>query len=436
MKSNRCFLLQVLADTKTVVYQRQIRIKWEQVLAGVGFAAIAIMQLNFPSSAPYLLSSLLLCAPLYAAPTPTPAADQQNVAGVDVTGLNETEMKRRLTRELAPKLDYKINLNAGTESIVRRRGDVGIVLGLGWMLARAKRGDKYVPLKLSVDKTKAMRALKRLAPKYEVELRDARIVNRKKGMDTIPEIVGQTLNLGGSVPRLKQEVEKDASARTYNLMVRKQKPRRTVKAFKGIDGRLATFSTDYDSSNFGRTRNMEIAARAIDGTLIQPGSTFSLNDLVGERTAKRGYKEAIIFVDGKKEPGLGGGVSQITGTVFNAALLAGLPIVTYTTHSRPVSYITLGRDATVSWDNFDMKWRNDTKAPIYVTYVVKNGTATATLFGKRTTGQKVRLNVVSEQLGARRIKAKLYRTILVNGKVVTKQKVGDSDYDWKKDDAD
>lgn len=392
------------------------------------------MQSNFPVR--YLLPSLLLCTPLYAAPTPTPAANKQNVASVDVTGLNETEMKRRLSRELQSKLDYKINLNGGTRSIVRRRGDVGIVLDLGWMLARAKRGDKYVPLKLSVDHGQAMRALQRLAPKFEIELRDARIVNRKKGMDTIPEVVGQTLNLGGSVPHLKQEVEKDAGALTYKLMVRKQHPRRTVKAFKSIEGRLATFSTDYDSSNFGRTRNMEIAARAINGTLIQPGSVFSVNDLVGERTAKRGYKEAIIFVDGKKEPGLGGGVSQITGTVFNAALLAGLPIVTYNTHSRPVSYITLGRDATVSWDNFDMKWRNDTKAPIYIAYKVKNGTATATLFGQRTKGQKVRLNVVSERLGARRIKAKLYRTILVNGKVVTKQKVGDSDYDWKKDNDD
>ena len=396
------------------------------------------MQSNF--SIRYVLPTLLICAPLsslYAAhAAEKPGREEQKVAGVDITGLNETEMKRRLSRELQPKLDYKINLNGGSRRVVRRRGDVGIVLDLGWMLARAKRGDKYVPLKLSVDHGKTMRALKRLAPKYEIALRDARIVNRKKGMDTIPEVVGQTLNLGGSVPHLAQEVGKDAGARTYHLMVRKQNPRRTTKAFKGIDGRLATFSTDYDSSNFGRTRNMEIAARAVNGTLIQPGSVFSLNDLVGERTAKRGYKEAIIFVDGKKEPGLGGGVSQITGTIFNAALLAGLPIVTYTTHSRPVSYISIARDATVSWGNFDMKWRNDTKAPIYITYKVKNGTATATLFGKRTKGQKVRLNAVSKKLGPRRIKAKLYRTILVNGKVVTKQKVGDSDYDWKKDNAD
>ncbi len=398
------------------------------------------MQLNFQSSIRCFLPSIIICVPLCVSSitraAEKPGLEEQSVAGVDITGLNETEMKRRLGRELQSKLDYKINLNGGARSVVRRRGDVGIVLDLGWMLARAQRGDKYVPLKLSVDNAKAMRALERLAPEYEVELRDARLVSRRKGMETIPEIVGQTLNLGGSVPRLKQEVEKDAGAPTYELMVRKQNPRRTTKAFKGIDGRLASFSTDYDSSNFGRTRNMEIAAQAIDSTLIQPGSIFSLNDLVGERTAKRGYKEAIIFVDGKKEPGLGGGVSQITGTVFNAALLAGLPIVTYTTHSRPVSYISLGRDATVSWGNFDMKWKNDTEAPIYISYVVKNGTATATLFGKRTKGQKVRLNVVSERLGVRRIKAKLYRTILVDGKVVTKQKVGDSDYDWKKDDED
>jgi len=129
-------------------------------------------------------------------------------------------------------------------------------------------------------------------------------------------------------------------------------------------------------------------------------------------------------------------VSQITGTLFNAALLAGLPIATYQTHTRPVAYLPIGRDATVSWGNFDMKFKNPTLAPLYIAYTVKNGVATASIFGKQTRGQAVRLKVVSKKLGPRKIVAQLYRIILRNGKVALKQKVGGSDYSWKPDTAD
>jgi vancomycin resistance protein YoaR len=131
---------------------------------------------------------------------------------------------------------------------------------------------------------------------------------------------------------------------------------------------------------------------------------------------------------------LGGGISQVTGTLFNAALLAGLPIVTYRTHSRPVSYISIGRDATVAWDQFDMKFKNDRDTPIFISYDASGSRATARLFGAKT-NQDVSINVVSQRIGEREIKAKLYRTIRENGKVVSKAKVGESHYKWKPDDV-
>jgi vancomycin resistance protein YoaR len=327
-------------------------------------------------------------------------------------------------------------VKGGALSLWRTRGNLGAEPDMGWILARAARGDAFVPLKLRVNKNTATLAMRRLAPKFARKLRDARILDKPRGMQIVPEIVGQTLNLGGSVPRLAQAFERDAALREVAIMVRKQEPRRTRADFKGIDGRLATFSTDYNSGIRGRTVNMKVAARAIDGAIVKPGATFSLNDTVGERTRKRGYQAAMIFVDGKKKVDLGGGVSQITGTLFNAALLAGLPIASYQTHSRPVTYLPLGRDATVSWGNFDMKFKNSTGAPLYITYRVQGGTATASIFGKRTPGQKVKLRVTSRELGERKINANLYRTIYKNGKPVLKQKVGSSAYRWKEDDQD
>jgi vancomycin resistance protein YoaR len=180
---------------------------------------------------------------------------------------------------------------------------------------------------------------------------------------------------------------------------------------------------------------MRLATRRIDGTVLSPNEVFSLNKVVGERTQARGYRTATIFAGGKKEPGIGGGVSQVTGTLFNAALVAGLPIVSYRVHSRPVAYLPIGRDATVVYGGFDMKFKNDTSAPIFIDYKLQGNTLRARLYGKRT-GRKVRLSVSSKRQGEREMSAKLYRVIRQGNKVVKKELVGDSKYSWKDDNED
>ncbi len=393
------------------------------------------------------LAALLLASasPLLAAPQPRshdaqPVAHsrlvRQMVGGVNVTGLDPSARGRRLRRQLRRKLRTHVLLKGGARQAWQSRSSVGIELDLGWMLGRAARGDAYVPLKLRVNLQRSIAAMKRLSPRFEVRGAEASILNQRRGMKIVPETIGQQLNPAGSAVRLLLAVQRSSDLTEFPLMVHKQRPRRVRADFKGINGRLATFSTEYNPGKKGRTFNMVLASRAINGTLVKPGGTFSLNDAVGERTRARGYQAAIIFENQKEKQGLGGGVSQITGTLFNAALLAGLPIQTYQTHSRPVVYLPIGRDATVSWGNFDMKFKNPTSAPLYITYVVKNGTATASIFGRRTQGQKVRLKVVSKTLGPRHIVAQLYRTILRKGKVALKQKVGDSSYNWKADNAD
>jgi len=176
---------------------------------------------------------------------------------------------------------------------------------------------------------------------------------------------------------------------------------------------------------------MRIAIKVINGTFVKPGAVFSLNKTVGERTQARGYRTSIVFLNGYKVPGIGAGVSQVTGTIFNAALLADLPIVEYRTHSRPVTYLPVGRDATVAWGSLDMKWKNNTAAPIYINYQISGTRVTATLFGKRTAGQRVSLNVVARNLGPRRKTAQLFRTTRHGAKVIKKEKIGTSNYNWK-----
>ncbi len=384
-----------------------------------------------------LRCAVLLAAPLFFSFSPLAHANfaQVSVGGVSVAGLDARSATRRLNRELGAKLDKRVGLAAGRRIAYRKRRELGFTLDLGEMLARASRGEKRVPVSFNVNQKKVSSALSRLSPAFSSAPVDARPVVFKGKVRLRSQVVGQKPEVSKSAARLKIQAEKDATQTRFSLAYQQLTPRLSANRLRGINAVIGTFSTRFNPALVKRTRNMATAIRAIDGTLLSPGEVFSLNKIVGERTQARGYRTAIIFEKGKKEPGIGGGVSQVTGTLFNAALVAGLPIQTYRVHSRPVAYLPLGRDATVAWGSFDMKFKNDAKAPIFIDYRLKGSRVTATLFGKRS-GKRGTMRVVSNRVGERAIEAKLFRTIRQNGKFVKKETVGTSSYSWKEDDAD
>ena len=135
----------------------------------------------------------------------------------------------------------------------------------------------------------------------------------------------------------------------------------------------ASYSSKY-VNNKNRTTNLKIASKAIDGTIIRPGKTFSFNKVVGIRTASKGYKKAPIFAGGGTVNDVGGGICQVASTMFNTALMANVKISERHQHSQRVTYVPLGRDAAVYWSgNQDFKWTNNTKYPIKIRMSVSNG---------------------------------------------------------------
>jgi vancomycin resistance protein YoaR len=245
-----------------------------------------------------------------------------NVAGVAVSGLTQAEAQRRLRRRLQSRLRTRVVLTGGQRKVSQTRDALGLQLDLGAMIARAKRGDKYVPLLMYVDRNRATNVLRQLTPRFRVTSRDATVVFQRGRTRIVPERNAQSLNVGASVPALAQQIQKNPAARVLALRVTRRTPRLTRARLRGITGRLATYTTRFNPSNYKRTRNMNIAINAINGTLLSPNETFSLNKVVGERTQARGYRTTIIFKNGYKVSDLGGGVSQVTGTLFNAALLS------------------------------------------------------------------------------------------------------------------
>lgn len=130
--------------------------------------------------------------------------------------------------------------------------------------------------------------------------------------------------------------------------------------------RIGYYVTYYKTFNENRTHNIDLATKALNSYVVFPGETFSFNKVVGKRTVSKGYKPAKIIVRGEYSEGIGGGICQVSSTLFNAVDRAGLKIVNRYSHSREVPYVPPGRDATVSWGGPDFRFRNEYAYPILI----------------------------------------------------------------------
>ncbi|XID94782.1 VanW family protein [Paenibacillaceae bacterium WGS1546] len=143
---------------------------------------------------------------------------------------------------------------------------------------------------------------------------------------------------------------------------------------------IGRYTTYYNPNNKNRSHNISLASEAINNRYVFPGETFSFNETVGERTSQRGYQRAKVIVRGEVSEGIGGGICQISSTLFNAADRAGMEIVQRYTHSRHVPYVPPGRDATVSWYGPDFVFKNPYDRPILIRSFAHHGTATILIY--------------------------------------------------------
>lgn len=143
---------------------------------------------------------------------------------------------------------------------------------------------------------------------------------------------------------------------------------------------IGTFTTNYIAGQ-PRVTNIKRIARSVDRTVIAPGATFSLNGISGERTTAKGYVEAPFIAGNKIEPSVGGGVSQFSTTMYNAAYFAGLRIDAFQPHSLYIDRYPAGRESTLNFPDIDMKWTNDTGTPILIRTYADDAGVTVTLYG-------------------------------------------------------
>jgi vancomycin resistance protein YoaR len=265
---------------------------------------------------------------------------------------------------------------------VRFRGAVVTTLEpdrLARLLQFRPSGHRYV---VTFDSERAGNVLRRFVDVGRKRATNAQFDTSHPDVRIIPSRTGIDIDQQGAADALAAAAY-SRTDRTADLTLRAVPADLTTQEAQalGIRRRLTTFTTDMGPSSWNRVHNVHLMANFIDGTIIRSGEVFSFNDVVGPRTAERGFLEGQMIVGGLVLPAIGGGVCQTATTLFNNAFEAGLPILERHNHNLYLSHYPLGRDATVSWGGPDLRFGNDLKHAILIKTSYTNSTLTFSFYG-------------------------------------------------------
>jgi vancomycin resistance protein YoaR len=287
-------------------------------------------------------------------------------------------------KELGVGLDAdKLAASAYT---VGRAGNLPARLQAAW---QARYVGTATTLAYQYDTERLKQVVRDLAERVNVEPKDAtgHWDDGAEKMVVTAETVGGALEMEKAQVVIRQQVF-DALQRgaetpaTLELPHSERLPHVTAAALERIDTVLGTYTTDFSSSTENRATNVQLATKALNGTALMPGDEFSFNGKVGPRTADAGFVTAPVIVNGQLEPGIGGGICQVSTTLYNAALLADMKITERSHHTLPIHYAPPGRDATVSYGALDLKFQNASDAAVLIEAHAGGRTLTIRLLGK------------------------------------------------------
>ncbi len=260
------------------------------------------------------------------------------------------------------------------------------------------------------------------------------------------------VELGISIEEAKNILSEDKEEYILPLKITEANTKVADLGENAFPNLLATYTTYYDASNINRDNNIVLAANKINGTIVSPNEEFSYNKTVGKRTIENGFKEAKAYAGGKVVLDVGGGICQLSSTIYNSVLLANLEITDRHNHYFKTSYVPEGQDATVSWGALDFKFKNNRKYPIKIEAKVGDGVATINIYGIKQDddytvviesnvtsiiASKTEYNTdttlpkgteVTTQKGSNGCTSETYKSLLKNGVVVSKTLISSDTY--------
>ncbi len=290
--------------------------------------------------------------------------------------------------------------------------------------------------------------IERISAEVEKSAQDAYITDNPKEIHIEKEGIKFAISDDEIKDLLKEKKD------TYEIPLTKTAPSITVADLgeKAFVDTLATFSTSYDASNSNRDNNLRVAAEKLNGTIINPGETFSYNKTIGQRTIAEGFLEAHVYTGNGVALGTGGGICQLSSTLYNSKLFANLEIVERHNHYYQTSYIEAGRDATVSWGTLDFQFKNNREYPIQIIATAGSGTVKVDIMGIKQSDDynvEIQANILSYidkdekmvrntelapgeedviQEGEEGCVSETYKRLLKNGQIVSEELISTDTY--------
>ena len=301
---------------------------------------------------------------------------------VDMT-INEEEAKSTIENissnlpNAVVESDYYIEDN----KLVITKGNEGIKIDTENVIKKIKdklrninSNQEYIEIPVTNEKPEKI-DIEKIHNEVYKEVQDAYLTQNP--ITIHPEVEGIDFNLDEAKALLDEDKEK------YEIPLIITKPNVTTaqigsEAFPDL---LATYSTKYDGANINRTNNLELACEKINDKVVLAGETFSYNKTLGARTIAAGYKEAKVYENGEVVDGIGGGICQVSSTLYNSVLMANLEVTERRNHQFVTSYTPAGRDATVVYGMTDFKFKNTRKYAIKIKATCSNGIVTISIYG-------------------------------------------------------
>lgn len=332
------------------------------------------------------------------------------VAGHPVRGMSPDDLAARVQVLAGPALARQVRVRAATVETMLAAGALGLrpdvdrtvdaalaagrtgTLSRRWLkrLALLRRPvDVSIAYRVDLDAVRTSAA--GVAAPLLVEPRDVVVaVSGGRLVVLYPSRDGVVLDESASIARVAAALEQRLSE--ADLVVTLRRPAFTTEMAEVMAEPLAQFTTRF-SHNPDRVHNIHLASAALGGLLLPPDAVFSFNQVVGPRDPARGYRKAPVLINNELVPGDGGGVCQVSSTLYNAALLAGMEVLSRTNHSRPVPYLAPGRDAAVEHGLIDLRLRNSSGHHIFVWTETTARRVTVALYGARQPGRSVEIAV-------------------------------------------
>ena len=290
------------------------------------------------------------------------------------------------------------------------------------------KNSKNLEIKSLYNENKLSEKIQNISDSINVDMKNAKVYISDSGnISTSSATIGKELDIASTKESIYDAI-KNKDYKSIDLKVNIKEPKISTEAVKSVNTLLAEFSTKFSTKDSNRVTNVVLSAKATSDVLLMPGEEFSYNNLTGKRTTSNGYKDAPVIINGKLEQDVGGGVCQVSSTLFNSVLYSGLDVTSRRNHSLKSSYVSIGRDAMVSDGGSDFRFKNPYSHPVYIKNTVSNGVITSKIYGNTSDKKNISIKVepyTTEGLDA----AKTYIEYKdSNGKVIRTQYISNSVY--------